>query len=1262
MAANSNLVLQLLITAKDDASAAFSKLFGYLDDNTKVIAGKIREAFTGLFGGGLESAADLEAAFDAVAAKGGYTAEEMTKLKQEAAAVAAQFGVTGQESAQGLEILAAAGLNAKDAVATLPQVLALAKSEGVSLEVAAERLADSLAIMGLGFEEAGRMADVLAKGANLSTVSATQLAESLSTVGGIAKAAGMSLEETVAALDLLAKNGIKGERAGTALQAVLTALQNPASTASQALTALGITSRDLGTVLDGLQGAGAGSETAILAFGETAGPALRALIGEGSVGLEAFTAQLENAEGAAQAAADGMSGNLNSALSSMNAALDTLKQTLVEPLLEPLAKAARALSEALTEAVQSGAFSGLTDAIKIMATAASEAAEKLVKAFDFKAIGASITTLVTGGMSALSQAMNNVGAIAGALAVGAIIPLVAAMRTAVVSTQAWVAAKTALAASMTAAEIATVGFSKVLAVLAGPAGWILAAVTALALLWKEEDKTKAATDALSVATDEYTKILKEQTAAQNQVALNKLNDALDEQRQKLAEAKVAYDQAAQSERSFIVVTEDHGGVLGKTTRVISDATEIERLRQERLAEVDRQTQLLNATEERRKIIIDELKAKQDAANPATAAAEAALGKYRIAVDDATAAQTQAREALDKLTPGTTDYGIAAGKAALADEQLKQAKEVLIKAESDYHQSIQESIRGLAQNNDATLVALNYQKDLYAAAEKRNALEQQIADAYVKSADSAVKSATAELALAKIKGDSNALAEASLKVAQAELTALQAKRIEQEKDLQNYQNIADRITDLTRRKSILGAADQAELKDLKEKNPAIAEVIAGRQQDIAATDAQIQAQQKEVNQAEKMAGPIGELIRLYEKKTQTLSRETAEIERGYSGKIRDLQVEKDQADAKGDTVRAGELAIEIKQAEADQAQASADAMREELGAQIDLIEAKKLAMGIEERATEAGREKLAQMDEQIAKMRDLIDAEQDKADSAKASADSAESSAKKAGDAAEKSGEQAEKASKGFTLFSRSWFELTEAGNAFVDSIDSQAKLFTSLNVQGIGKLYNGLYEALTRDAEAGAALTQKIKELETALSGTGGQAELAQRQLIAMATSGSTGIEGLTQAGEQARQKLEEIRNAALDAETALSEMAQDFNKQILQLQGNQKALLELEQQERLAQLDELYAKSGQLGTEEYNTAKARANELHRLKIEQLNKENASTQDTAIQTANAVRSAWKGVGDEVDIVNQKAKGMDFSGAVNQSAALKQNFTDLQSVL
>ncbi len=308
MAAPQNLVLQLLITAKDDASAAFGKLFSYLD-NTKVIAGKIREAFSGLFGGPIADAAAFEQQLGKVQAKGDESYQNLGALKRGLMEVAAQFGVTGTEAAQGMEVLAAAGLNASDALGALPSVLNLAKTEGLSLDAAATKLVDSLSAMGLGFGDAGRMADVLAKGANISTASAASLAAALAGVGGQALASGMELETTVAALDMLHAAGIKGSAAGTALSAILTQLQNPASTASQELNKLGISSRDLGTVLDELKANGVASNAAILAFGETAGPGLRALIQQGSAQLTDFTGQLRASEGAAQDAANALNAN-----------------------------------------------------------------------------------------------------------------------------------------------------------------------------------------------------------------------------------------------------------------------------------------------------------------------------------------------------------------------------------------------------------------------------------------------------------------------------------------------------------------------------------------------------------------------------------------------------------------------------------------------------------------------------------------------------------------------------------------------------------------------------------------------------------------------------------------------------------------------------------------------------------------------------------------------------------------------------------------
>ena len=98
----------------------------------------------------------------------------------------------------------------------------------------------------------------------------------------------------------------------------------------------------------------------------------------------------------------------------------------------------------------------------------------------------------------------------------------------------------------------------------------------------------------------------------------------------------------------------------------------------------------------------------------------------------------------------------------------------------------------------------------------------------------------------------------------------------------------------------------------------------------------------------------------------------------------------------------------------------------------------------------------------------------------------------------------------------------------------------------------------------------------------------------------------LNSALDQARSKLAALEEAARSAEAALSEMGDNFQRQILQAQGDQRRLLDLEHEDNLKRLEELHQKAGQLGGDEYAQAKARADALHSLKLTQLAAEEAA--------------------------------------------------------
>ena len=63
-------------------------------------------------------------------------------------------------------------------------------------------------------------------------------------IAPLARAAGLSLEETAAAIGIMADNGIKGSQAGTTLRGALSRLSKPTQDMQEAMDELGISFYD----------------------------------------------------------------------------------------------------------------------------------------------------------------------------------------------------------------------------------------------------------------------------------------------------------------------------------------------------------------------------------------------------------------------------------------------------------------------------------------------------------------------------------------------------------------------------------------------------------------------------------------------------------------------------------------------------------------------------------------------------------------------------------------------------------------------------------------------------------------------------------------------------------------------------------------------------------------------------------------------------------------------------------------------------------
>ncbi|ATA53921.1 phage tail tape measure protein [Variovorax boronicumulans] len=379
--------IQILINAKDNASSVFDKLQQRVIAFAVLVAGYFGiQAFAGWIKGG----ADLEQALSRVQSATGATAAEMRLLRKAAVDAAAdtRFNFTQLEAAGALENLAKAGLSVKDAIATLPAAMQLARAGDIELAGSAEYLTKIVNGLGLSFTESGRVADVLAKGANATNTSVTGLAQALSYAAPLANTLGLGLEFTVAIIGKFADAGIDASRAGTALNSILAQFSDPASKFRTELAAAGITSTNFEKALHELAAAGPAGQRAIAAVGQEAGPALRALLNQGVGKLDELKKSLQDAGGSAAATAAIMQANLNGALASLRTAWDSATNALTTPVLPVLKEGVEQLAGALRGAVADGTIGRFGSAIASAFQSGMKWVREFLGAVDFAAVTA----------------------------------------------------------------------------------------------------------------------------------------------------------------------------------------------------------------------------------------------------------------------------------------------------------------------------------------------------------------------------------------------------------------------------------------------------------------------------------------------------------------------------------------------------------------------------------------------------------------------------------------------------------------------------------------------------------------------------------------------------------------------------------------------------------------------------------------------------------------------------------------------------------
>ncbi len=125
---------------------------------------------------------------------------------------------TATETARATDILVRAGLSANQALSALSPTLNLAVTGNTGIEKAADIVISAVNTFGIGVGQLENLTDAIRSSSIQAQVEVTDLASTIQNAGFVFKEAGISIEEMLAVTTQLGKQGVTGERAGTALR------------------------------------------------------------------------------------------------------------------------------------------------------------------------------------------------------------------------------------------------------------------------------------------------------------------------------------------------------------------------------------------------------------------------------------------------------------------------------------------------------------------------------------------------------------------------------------------------------------------------------------------------------------------------------------------------------------------------------------------------------------------------------------------------------------------------------------------------------------------------------------------------------------------------------------------------------------------------------------------------------------------------------------------------------------------------------------
>lgn len=370
-----------LIGTSDSLGAAYEKGISGMKAGAGIAAAGVG-ILAGL-GSAVSVSMDFNKAVSEVGAIANAGADDLAKMKEQAIQLGSETAWTAKQVAEGQKFLAMAGFDANATVAAMPGLLSLASAGNIELAKASDIASDTLSMFGLKASESNRVADVLAKTATRSNTNIEQFSEAIKYLGGTAASLGVSLEESSAAIGILADNGLKGSVATRVISSAMLRFSKPTAQMSKEMSRLNIAMFDSEGKFKGIAGMleeveratkGFTDEqrlaTIATLFGADAADNILLMLNsqkevmtengkvmmKGSQLLRGFTKEMENAAGSADKMADMQLDNLTGDVTKLRSAFEGLAIRIgdkLEPSLRIVTQGVNSLVTKITEFVNS---------------------------------------------------------------------------------------------------------------------------------------------------------------------------------------------------------------------------------------------------------------------------------------------------------------------------------------------------------------------------------------------------------------------------------------------------------------------------------------------------------------------------------------------------------------------------------------------------------------------------------------------------------------------------------------------------------------------------------------------------------------------------------------------------------------------------------------------------------------------------------------------------------------------------------------------